>query len=123
MRVLGLGAALVGGICLVANRFVDVDPLSWLGSALLAVAVLVAGAGLARAWWLTVVTGLGAVALAWALLEVAYDAAADRDVEAVAGGLATLCVAVAVLRPARPAPGSGARSGAGPTPPRGNHRS
>ena len=101
MRVVALGAALTGGVALVAHLFVDVDVLTWIGLGLLGIAVAVVGVGLTRTWWLAVVTGLGAPALGWAVLEVARDAAPDREVEAVLGGLATLCVAVAVLRSSR----------------------
>ncbi|WP_148611690.1 hypothetical protein [Nocardioides rubriscoriae] len=97
-----MGAALVGGVCLVANLFVDADLLSVVGLVLVSVAVAVAGAGLVRAWWLTIVCGAGSVALALAVLAVLRDAAPDREVDAVLGGVATLCVAVALLRRPRP---------------------
>ena len=123
MRALALGSALAGGVFLVGNLFVDADALTWIGLALLAVAVAVVGAGLARAAWLAAVTAVGSVALAAAVLEVGREIAPDRTVEAVAGGLATLCVAVALLRGHRAEPGQG------PAPTRpastrpGNHRS
>ena len=118
MRILALGGALVGGVALVTHLFVDVDALTWAGLALVGLAVAVVGAGLARAWWLALVTGLGAAALAWTVLEVAREAVPERDVEAVVGGLATLCVAVAVLRSPRvPDAGDGGVAR------RGNHRS
>lgn len=101
MRVVALGAALVGGVALVVTLFVDADALTWVGLGLLAVAIAVVGAGLVRAWWLMLVTAAGAVALGWALLETARDLAPDREVDAVVGGIATLCVAVAVLRGSR----------------------
>jgi hypothetical protein len=116
--VVASGAALVGGVALVAHLFVGVAALAWVGLGLVGIAVAVLGAGLARAWWLALLTGLGALALGWALLEVVRDVASDREVDAVVGGLATLGVAVAVLRSSRrPGP---AASGAGHP---GNHRS
>ncbi|MDO9455327.1 hypothetical protein [Nocardioides sp.] len=114
MRVVALGAALAGGVCLVAHLFLDVDVLSWLGLGLLGVAAAAVGAGLVRARWLAVVTATGAIALAWAVLELAHDLAPDRAVEAAVGGLASLCVAVAMLRRPDPA-GQAGRPG--------NHRS
>ena len=78
-------------------------PLAWVGLGLLAVAVAVVGAGLVRESWLTVVSAAGSVALSWAVLEVLRDVAPDRELEAVVGGLATLCVAVAMMRRATPA--------------------
>ncbi len=118
MRIIALGAALLGGVALVAHLFVDADALTWAGLLLVGLAAAVAGARLARAWWLTLVTGSGSVALGWAVLEAARESAPDRDVEAVVGGLATLCVAVAVLRPPRaPDPDQGDVAH------RGNHRS
>jgi hypothetical protein len=114
VRYVALGAGLLGGIGLVANLFVDRDELGWVGLGLIGVAVAVAGAGLVREAWLKLVCAAGSVALGWSLLEVLHEAAADRTVDAVAGGLTTLCVAVAVVRrPARPE--EPAR--------RGNHRS
>lgn len=123
VKVVALDAALVGGVCLVAHLFVDVALLTAVGLVLVGVAVLVVGAGLARARWLTLVTGAGAVALAWAVLEMARELAPDRDVEAVVGGLATLCVAIAVLRPGPGSPGSPAGPAGRPAGTRaGNHR-
>lgn len=118
MRVVALGAALAGGVGLVAHLFVDSGVLWWTGFALLAVAVAVVGAGLARVPWLAAVTAVGAVVLSWAVLETARDAFPDPQLGAVVGGLATLAVAVAVLRPA-PATGPTTR----PTTRPGNHRS
>lgn len=109
-----LGAALLGGVCLVANLFVGAAALSGVGLVLLAVAVAAIGASLVRATWLMAITASGAVALGWAVLEVLRDVAPDRQVEALVGGCATLYVAVAVLR----APRGGSR-----TTRRGNHRS
>ncbi|MEO9324270.1 hypothetical protein ABFT23_12325 [Nocardioides sp. C4-1] len=119
MRLVALGSALAGGMCLVANLFVDVEALSWVGLGLVGLAVLVAGARLVRAPWLAVVSGVGSLALAWALLETLRDEvpSSAREVEAIAGGVATLGVALAVLRrtPATPGTGGAARAG--------NHRS
>ena len=56
------------------------------------------------------------------VVQVLRDAAPDREVEAVVGGLATACVAVAMLRRSTPS----ATPSAGPataTPRPGNHRS
>ena len=98
VRVLVLGAALVGGICLVARLFVDAAALEWVGLVLLAVAVGAAATGLVRQPWLAAVAGAGSVALAYAVLETARSVGPDREVVAVAGGLATLCVAGALVR-------------------------
>ena len=103
VRIVALGAALAGGACLVANLFVDHDALAVAGLVVLAVAVAVVGARLVRAPWLAVVCAAGAVALAWAVLEVLREAVPDLELEAVVGGVATLCVAVATMRP-HPAP-------------------
>ncbi|MCW2815788.1 MAG: hypothetical protein JWN84_3243 [Nocardioides sp.] len=114
VRVVALGAALVGGVGLVAHLFVDAGVLWWTGLALLGVAVAVVGAGLARVPWLAAITAAGAVVLAWAVLETARNAVPDPQLGAVVGGIATLVVAVTVLR--RPPAGH-------PTTRPGNHRS
>ncbi len=103
-----MAAALLGGICLVAHLFADAATLMGAGLALLAVAAALVGAGIVRQPWLAVITAGGSVALGWAVLEVARELAPDREAEAVLGGLASLCVAIGVMR--RP-------------PRRGNHRS
>jgi hypothetical protein len=100
VRFVALGAALAGGVCLVAHLFVGPDPLAWVGLALLGVAVAVVGGSLVRQPWLVLVTAAGSVGLAWASLEALRAVAPDRELEGVVGGLATLCVAVAMLRPA-----------------------
>lgn len=97
-----LGAALVGGVCLVANLFVDADALARAGLGLLCVAIAVVGAGLVREAWLMVVSSAGSVALSWAVYEALRDVAPDLQLEAAVGGVATLCVALAVLRPSKP---------------------
>ena len=108
MRVGAMGAALGGGVCLVANLWVDLTALTWTGLALLGVAVVVVGASLVRRPWLAVVAAAGSVTLAASVLDVARSGAPDREVDAVVGGLATLCVAVAMLRgPAAPRPRPG----------------
>lgn len=98
MRRVALAAALVGGVVLVANLYVDRDAVSWAGLALLGVAVAVVGAGLVRVAWLRLVSAAGSVALSWAVLESVREVAPDRELEAVLGGLATLCVAIATVR-------------------------
>ena len=97
-RQAALAAALTGGICWVANLWADAPALSWVGAALLAVAAGLVGSGLARLAWVAVVAGLGAVALAGALVEAARDLGDARVVEAVLGAAAALAVGIAVLR-------------------------
>ena len=113
MRFVVLGAALLGGVCLVANLFVMADVLDVGGLVLVGLALAGAGAGLARVPLLRVVCAAGSVALGWSLLEVLHDVVDPHQVDAAVGGLATLCVAAAVLL-GRPA--------AAAAPPRGNHR-
>ncbi|MGA8845955.1 MAG: hypothetical protein WB471_05015 [Nocardioides sp.] len=119
-RSIALTAGLLGGICWVLHLFVDVDALSWAGSGLLVVAAGAIGAGVSRLPWLAAISGLGAAALWWSLIELLRDLATARIVEGVVGALAALAVGLAVLSSGRgstPAPQAGP-----PRPSRGNHR-
>ena len=110
MRTLALSAALLGGIAWVANLYVDAGALSLTGTVLLGVAVVVVGSRLARQAWLAVVAAAGSLLLAWSLLGLLRDQLPDGVLEAALGGVASLSVAVAVVRgPRHP-------------PPTGNHR-
>ncbi len=99
--MVALGAAMVGGACLVGNLFVGSDPLGWAGLGLIGLALAVLGAGLVRQAWLSPICAAGALALGWAVLEIARAAAPERQLHAVLGGGASLCVAVVTMR--RPA--------------------
>ncbi|WP_134766817.1 hypothetical protein [Nocardioides sp. 1609] len=96
------GAALLGGIVLVAHLFVADQRFGWVGWGLVGVAVALAGAGLARPRVLALMGAIGALTLGWAVLEVGHELASERQLGAVVGGLATLSVAVTVLRSSRP---------------------
>ncbi|WP_345455425.1 hypothetical protein [Nocardioides marinquilinus] len=98
MRALTTTSALVGGVLLVVHLFVVADWLSWTGLGLVGLAVALAASRLGRAPWLSLVCAAGALGLAWAVLETGRELGPDREVEAVVGGLATLAVAVAVMR-------------------------
>ncbi|WP_139977508.1 hypothetical protein [Nocardioides litoris] len=131
VRQLALGAALVGGIALVAHLYVDSAALAWGGRGLLAVAVALAGATLGRQAWLQAVCAAGAVALAGSLHLLLIDLGPRMQVEAVVGGLATLVVGVLVMRPTparptappSPSPSPSSAPSPAPSPARpGNHR-
>ncbi len=96
-----LAAALLGGICWVAHVFIDVAALTWVGSGLLLVAAGLVGAGLSRLPWLAVVSGIGAAALWWCLVDLVRGVASDRVVEGVLGATVALAVGLAVLTPTR----------------------
>ena len=115
-------AGLLGGLCWIGGFVVDttggsgglVDALTWAGLALLAIAVLGAGAGLVSrsATWLRVLVAVCFAALVWSVLEVLRDSVDELTVYAVFGALAAV-VAVVVLgraRPAEPEP-AGRRAG------------
>ncbi len=108
MRQVTLAAALLGGVLLVANLFVDADALAWAGLALVGLAVAALGARLVEQPWLAVITAAGSVALGWAVLAVLNEAVDGRQLDAAVGGVATLGVAVAVMRSptARDRPGN-----------------
>ncbi|CAN5645034.1 hypothetical protein BH11ACT8_BH11ACT8_24040 [soil metagenome] len=116
MRPVVLTAALLGGMVWVADLFVDRVALSVTGAVLLGASVLFWGAGLVRQAWLAAITGAGAVILAWSILSLLRDAADDRVLEGVLGGLASLLVAVGVARGPREARASATGRTAG------NHR-
>lgn len=108
LRGVAMGTALVGGTCWVANLFVDEPALSVTGLVLVLVAVAAVGAGLVRKAWVGVVSASGSAALTWSVIELLRGSADDRTLEAVLGGVATVLVALAVVRrpvrPANPAP-------------------
>ncbi|CAN5405350.1 hypothetical protein BH09ACT12_BH09ACT12_37250 [soil metagenome] len=96
-----LAAALIGGICWVANLFVDSEALSWAGSLLLAAAAGLVGARLAKMVWLAAIAGVGTAVLCWSLAELARRLAEVRVVEGVLGAGAALVVGIAMALPAR----------------------
>ncbi len=93
-----MGAALLGGASWVAHYFVVEPALSWAGAALLTIALAAVGVGLVRQLWLKLIAAAGAVLLAWSVIELAREAGNDDLVQLVAGGIATLLVAIAVMR-------------------------
>ena len=120
-RSIALTAGLLGGICWVLRLFLDADPLAWAGSGLLLVAAGLLGAGMSRLPWLAAISGLGAAALWWSLVELLRDLAEVRLIEGVLGAAVSLVVGLAVLASGRGSdPAPQARHAA--TAPRGNHR-
>lgn len=119
IRSVALGSALLGAMAWVANLFVGLAGLSSAGLVLLGSACVLAGAGLVRQVWLALITGPGACALAWSLLELTrhwVDASTGLDadhrvLEGVVGALVGLVVAIGVTREPRAVPQR-----------RGNHR-
>lgn len=111
MRMPVAVAGLLGGVCWLGAYLVDatsgggiVDALTWAGLALLAIAVLGAGAGLVSrsASWLRVIVAVCFAALVWSVLEVLRDSVDQLAVYAVFGVVAGV-VAVVVLACRRPA--------------------
>jgi hypothetical protein len=98
VRPVATAAALVGGIAWVANYFVDNDVLVWAGAVLLAVAVAAAGASLVRHPGIKVIAAVGALLLVGSVFSLVRESADDAVVHLVAGGLATLLVAVTYAR-------------------------
>lgn len=102
VRLVATVAALLGGAAWVANYFVDVDLLPWTGAVLLGLAAAAVGSSLVRHPGIKIVSALGALLLAGSVFWLVYDSVSDPAVvHLVAGGLATLLVAVSLLR--RPA--------------------
>ena len=102
MRAVAAVAGLLGGLCWVGALWVD--RLDLAGAALLAVAVLGAGAGLVSrsAVWLRVLVAVCFLALVASVLQVLRDNL-DQDVVLAAAGAVAVVVAVLALarRPAR----------------------
>lgn len=111
VRPLALAAGLLGAMGWVANLWVGAAALSLAGSLLLAVAAGLVGTGLARLPWLAVVSGVGAVALCWSLVELARDLGPVPVVEAVLGAGAALVVGVVLVVRTPPAPERGNHRG------------
>lgn len=101
MRVVMALAAVLGGLCCIAALWVD--PLSAVGTVLLAVAVVGAGAGLASrsATWLRVIAGVCFLGLVASVLMLLRDAADDGTILAAAGAAAAVAGVVVLSR--RPA--------------------
>jgi hypothetical protein len=99
LRSVATAFGLVGGLCWVVRAFVESQELAWTGFALLAVAAITAGATLvsSSAVPLRVFVAIAFPLLAWSVLEVARDAAADHSVDAVFGAAAAVAAAVAFL--------------------------
>ena len=116
-------AGLLGGLCWIGAFVLDevsgggiVDALSWAGIALLAIAVLGAGAGLASrsATWLRFVAAVCFAALVGSVLEVLRDAVDGLGVDAVFGAVAVVAAVVALTRRRRtPEPESSGRRAGG----------
>lgn len=102
MRAVAAVAGLLGGLCWVGALWVDL--LAVVGAALLAVAVLGAGAGLVSrsAVWLRVLVAVCFLALVASVLQVLRDNL-DQDVVLAAAGAVAVVVAGLALarRPAR----------------------
>jgi drug/metabolite transporter (DMT)-like permease len=122
MRAAAALAGLLGGLCWVAAYVVDtyaddgpIEPaqLTWTGVALLAIAVLGAGAGLVSrsATWLRFLVAVCFLALVGSVLQLVRDAADPLVVDAVAGAVAVVVSIAALLR--RPAPGARASASRG----------
>ena len=103
MRAAAAVAGLLGGLCWVGA--VWADALVWPGAALLALAVLAAGAGLVSrsAVWLRCIVAVCFLALVGSVLEVLRENVDEDLVLAAAGGVAAV-VAVLVLARRRPEP-------------------
>jgi hypothetical protein len=101
MRAVMALAAVLGGLCWIVAPWVG--PLSAVGAALLAVAVIAAGGGLASrgATWLRVIAGVCFLGLAGSVVLLLRDAADDEMVLAAAG--ATAAAAGVVVLSRRPA--------------------
>lgn len=99
MRAPAAVAGLLGGLCWLAAHVLGAEtPLTWVGGALLALALLGVGAGVVSrsATWLRVVVAVCLLALAASVLEVLRDAG-DPVVVDVALGVLAAAVSVVVL--------------------------
>jgi hypothetical protein len=116
MRTPAAVAGLLGGLCWSGAYVLDatggsgglVDALTWAGLALLAIAVLGAGAGLVSrsATWLRVLVAVCFAALVWSVLELLRDSVDGLTVYAAFGVLAAVVSVVMMVRsrPAAPEP-------------------
>ena len=98
MRAVVAVVAVIGGLCWVGARWIDV--LAWVGAVLLGLAVVAAGTGLVSrsAVWLRVVAGLGCLALAGSVVQVLRDSLGDDTVLTVGGVVAVIAGAVVLSR-------------------------
>ncbi len=108
MRTVAALAAVLGGLSWVGAAWVDV--LAWVGTALVAVAVLGAGAGLVSrgATWLRWIVSVCFLALVASVLSVLLDGLDDQAVLLAAGAGAALAGGLALTR-RTPSRGSHAR--------------
>jgi len=115
-------SGVLGGLCWIARYVLDslgVTPwggdlaaiLWWAGGTWLALALMSAGAGLARksALWLRALIAVAVLLLALVALSLAYPAFSRLLVDAVFGGLVALTSLIALAR--RPGPGAGNHTG------------
>ena len=98
MRAMTAVAGLLGGLCWVGALWVD--GLVWVGTVLLALAVLGAGAGLVSrsATWLRLIVAVCFLALVASVLEVLRENVDQDPLLAVAGAVAALVAVVALVR-------------------------
>lgn len=98
MRVVAAVAGLLGGLCWVGGLWAEA--LAVVGAALLAVAVLGAGAGLVSrsAVWLRLVVAVCFLALVASVVQVLRDNLDPEGVLAAVGGAAVVVAVVALAR-------------------------
>ena len=123
MRMRVALAGLLGALSWIGAFVVDatggisglVDALVWAGLALLAIAVLGAGAGLVSrgATWLRVLVAVCFATLVWSVLEVLRDSVDGLTVYAAFGVLAAVVSSVALARSRRTVPGPAERRAGG----------
>jgi hypothetical protein len=111
LRTLACLAALAGGLVWVARAFQgdDLPGVYWVGSGLLAVALVAAGTLLVKkgTWWLRAIVAVAFPLLVWSVYAVVRPAGDPLAVDGVAGGLAIVVAGLVVAR----APRSTARAG------------
>ncbi|CAM3910020.1 hypothetical protein NOMA109596_16095 [Nocardioides marinus] len=99
------GVGVLGAVAWVARWATDLDPLLWVGAALLSVVAVAAGAGMVKPVPLRVVVGVCLALLCWSL-----GAVAGLDGAPVRAGVAGLVLLVVIpvawerVRPVGPAP-------------------
>jgi hypothetical protein len=108
MRAVLAVVAVLGGLCWIAVRWVDV--LEWPGAVLLGLAVAGAGTRLVSKGpvWLRLVAGVGFVALVASVVQVLRDSLSDDTVLTACGALGVV-VGVVVLARRSPSRGSHTR--------------
>lgn len=108
------GAGVLGAAAWIARWATDLDPLLWVGAALLSVVAVAAGAGMVKPVPLRVVVGVCLALLCWSLGAVA---GLDGDpVRAGIAGLVLLVVVPVAWERVRPVGPKRARPAAAPTP-------